>query len=768
MNYKLEEKLNKIILWGIYITMFLPLFISPFLLLPDKFAKVVIFRTIVAVILIPFLYLAFSKKEYRPRFNALNISVAIFWFVGFLATIFSVQPFTSIWGSATRGSGFFNFTHYVIFFFILIGTVRTREQWKKIFTLAIAGAVLVSIFALLQKIIPAFNPEFMNSSVDRPSSTMGNPIMLANYLVMLVFITFAFWRKEIADKKRIFYFISGLLIFAGIFVTQTRGALLGLFAGISFFLLFYPWHRRHCKESRQRRGDEAISSLRSGIASLRRAKLGFARNDINLRLVVLFGILVVILLLFLFNSTLNIFPQRIFTLGNVNRLTSWQIAIEAIKDKPLFGWGPDNFAVPFDKYYPGGYTKSYLGIAETWWDKAHNVPLDVGVTTGLLGLVAYLGMFGVLFWKTYKTVTSSESAEKLIPYALAATFIAYFVQNLTSFDSVVSYILFFTLLAYLNVGFTKPYIEDKFSSISGLKFLLWVAVSVIILFTIIKISLIPFWLNYRTNVMVIPAREGNYHEAIEPYREITNKYQGKTYYEKELNEKFMKIAYHFAPSLLHQLKDYDEYTKLNKETINFLKRSAELEPLHTKHYYNIGLFYNNLNSLDPESPFEAINNFQKALELSPNREHPLVELAKTSMILSNYDDAILRLTKVININPDMPEPYLWLGIANLYKNNISVGEKYIEFAGDSGVDLKNMMTLKMLAGIYSDLELWEKTIPYYLAILEQEPSDVETRALLAGSYKKIGKITEAREQAVMLLEISPGAKESIEQFIKSL
>ena len=73
-----------------------------------------------------------------------------------------------------------------------------------------------------------------------------------------------------------------------------------------------------------------------------------------------------------------------------------------------------------------------------------------------------------------------------------------------------------------------------------------------------------------------------------------------------------------------------------------------------------------------------------------------------------------------------------------------------------------------MSGAYADNQRWAKAIPYYIKILEKKPDNIETRALLAGSYQKIGNIKEARREAEILLKIAPQAKESIEAFLKGL
>lgn len=736
-NQKSEKFADKIIFWGICAAMFAPLLISRYWLLPDKFAKAVIFRIIVEIILVAYIYLILRDKKYFPRFDILTFAVTIFWTAALFSVFFSMQPFTSMWGSATRGSGFFNFTHYVILFFILRGTAQNKTQWRKIFNCAIIAATLTAIFAILQRIFPALNADYMNSVYYRPAGTMGNPIMLANYLAMITFLAFAFWKQETVRRKRILYFLAGILMLAAIFVSQTRGTFLGLAVGGFFLLMFYPSKNIVFKTKK--------------------------------RLLMLLIVIALILPFFIFQNGLNILPQRFLVFDNFNRLTSWQIAIKAIADKPIFGWGIENFPIPFDKYYPGGYTKLYSNLAETWWDRAHNVPLDIGVTMGLAGLIAYFFVFAAVFQRLRKNPANNDNIS--MPHIVGALFTAYFVQNLTAFDDVVSYIMFFTLLAYgyfLSSEKNQNDLQTGSARLTMWKKMFFTASAVTILIIVIRVSLIPFWLNYTSNKTVILARKGLYNETMQFYRGITEKYRGKTYFEKELNEKFMKIASYFAPLLIEQTENREEYLKLNQETIDILKRSIELEPYHTKHYYNIGLFYNNIAAINPSAGREGLKYFTKSLELSPNREQALIESSKLQMILSDYDGAIAKLQKTITINSELAESYIWLGIANLYKKNNETADEYFSTAKKYGYNFEEMPAWKLMSGAYADNQQWAKTIPYYIKILEKEPNNIEARALLAGSYKKIGKIEEARREAETLLKLAPQAKDSIEAFLKDL
>jgi hypothetical protein len=81
---------------------------------------------------------------------------------------------------------------------------------------------------------------------------MGNPDLLATYLLLLSFITLSFFIKEPFDSiqskaKKIFY-TSALTIFLfTILIAGSRAVYLGLFIGGLYFLLFYPKKIKHIK-----------------------------------------------------------------------------------------------------------------------------------------------------------------------------------------------------------------------------------------------------------------------------------------------------------------------------------------------------------------------------------------------------------------------------------------------------------------------------------------------------------------------------------------
>ncbi len=107
--------------------------------------------------------------------------------------------------------------------------------------------------------------------------------------------------------------------------------------------------------------------------------------------------------------------------------------------KFIFGWGPDNYLAAF---YAHGDQKIYFLDAAPF-DRAHNQVFDVLVMNGVIGFLAYLSIW--FFILKHIFFEKQFSVERLL---LAFFTAAYFVQNLSVFDNMTTYIPLFIFLAY--------------------------------------------------------------------------------------------------------------------------------------------------------------------------------------------------------------------------------------------------------------------------------------------------------------------------------
>ncbi|MBT8212668.1 MAG: O-antigen ligase family protein, partial [Acidimicrobiia bacterium] len=161
------------------------------------------------------------------------------------------------------------------------------------------------------------------------------------------------------QRPRTAAILSGFLAFAAM-TTASRAAVLGLIA----VAVYAVWHHRWIK----------------GIAVAMTLVISVAAGA-------------------LFTDAMSRDVESVARLGSDSgvavRLDLWTTAATAAQDKPIVGWGPGLFR---DAVTPIRALEDVTAQASgAQWVDAHNVPVEFGVTTGLLGLAllaAWLGMSG--------------------------------------------------------------------------------------------------------------------------------------------------------------------------------------------------------------------------------------------------------------------------------------------------------------------------------------------------------------------------------------
>jgi len=87
---------------------------------------------------------------------------------------------------------------------------------------------------------------------------------------------------------------------------------------------------------------------------------------------------------------------------NADRLNLWKTSLAMVSDKPFLGIGPGMFAKSFDAYkVPGTYGAT---------GHPHNDYLNLAATSGILGLLTWLLMWGYWFFYTVRVYRNSSPA----------------------------------------------------------------------------------------------------------------------------------------------------------------------------------------------------------------------------------------------------------------------------------------------------------------------------------------------------------------------
>ena len=304
-----------------------------------------------------------------------------------LATFTSIAPRVALFGSYHRAEGLLAFLSYVVIFAMLAQGLRSRAQLDRLIFTIVLTSFPIALYGIIQKF--DLDPLKWSEGFDgRVGSTLGNPIFLSAYLIMVFPLTLAKIVGEVrafsVSKKTstavgtaVYICVAAVQCIAMV-LADSRGPWLGWFAAVVLFALLMALVLRQRWL--------VLGAVGLGVAGV--VFLGVL-NLPNSPLAKLREIPVFARLGNLSNPTGDF---RLFTWENATRLVFPHDPIQFPDGTPdrlnvirsLLGYGLD--AMPL--VYPQVSSPSpFSRIAGT--DRSHNETLDELVTTGVFGLIAY-------------------------------------------------------------------------------------------------------------------------------------------------------------------------------------------------------------------------------------------------------------------------------------------------------------------------------------------------------------------------------------------
>ncbi len=253
---------------------------------PDKLTTLRSLATIMAVVwLVRFVEMKMhGESPVRFSWRTPMVAAALGMMIVYLvSSAFSLVPYTSIVGSYQRLQGTYTLFGYLVIFFALITTLRTREQLSRLLTVLIVNSLPVALYGIVQH--NGLDPlPWAGDVQSRVASNMGNAIFVAAYLIMIVPITAArlvesfrdiMTREEtrVSDILRASAYIFILAVqLLTIWYSRSRGPWLGLAVGgflFPYLLLIGLLRQARSEEDRPLRWTEGVlRGVGMGVGSL--------------------------------------------------------------------------------------------------------------------------------------------------------------------------------------------------------------------------------------------------------------------------------------------------------------------------------------------------------------------------------------------------------------------------------------------------------------------------------------------------------------------
>ena len=124
------------------------------------------------------------------------------------------------------------------------------------------------------------------------------------------------------------------------------------------------------------------------------------------------------------------------------RILSAEAGLRSYFDRPLLGWGPENFLIAWGRHY------DFESGTREIFDQAHSKPIEELTTKGAVGLISYLLVWCAMAMVVLRLFRAENGYQQLFVAIFGVTLIAYFVQNLFLFDTPTTVMLFCVLAAF--------------------------------------------------------------------------------------------------------------------------------------------------------------------------------------------------------------------------------------------------------------------------------------------------------------------------------
>lgn len=753
------NNINQILKWsiiaGLFLVPFTPLMIYSSLLFPFITGKAIFFKSIVGIVFALYLILVSIDQEYRPKKSWLSLVVTIFLVIVFIADIFGINPHKSFWSNFERMEGFFLILHLWMFY-IVASAMLVKKHWNYFLGTSIGASLIVSWYGLFQ----IAGKIDIRQGATRLDSTLGNASYFAVYVLLnLGFALYLYLQRK--DHKPIAHYVKmdylwlaiatlfGLFFALGVFPymaahfpipTQQAVKHTSLLLSISFWMalggaLVYGVGQIISILSKTNKYNHFLYLVTIVFLQLylifksatRGTMLGIAVALVVTSVIYVWKgksdkvgryiAIAILALVVLSSASLLIGKNSSFVKNNdvLNRVASisfdnartkyiWPIAWEGIKDRPILGYGQEGFNYVFNTYY-----NSKMWTEESWFDRAHNVFIDWFISAGVLGFGVYVALYVLAALSIWKGDFNLKEKTVLI-----GLLIAYAVHNMTVFDNISSYILFFALLAFLQTHNAKKHIE-KISINADIRDL------VIIPSIVIGMLTLTYYVNY------LPVKVGKLTiDGIRQYAkgplENLEKYKKAMSYNVTGSQEVREQTIQTSEQVIRNSKDENIQQAFFTLSSQAVKDQIAYAPKDARGYLLGGSYLNRIGQLNVALPI-----LQKAHELTPNKQTPLFEIAQNYLNTNKYIEAVDSAKKAFELDPNFQEAHRFYMITLLYADKYTELNEFVAKYPPSIID-ENLIKL------FVEKKQTQIIVKIYEQLIKNRPNDVQLRGSLAAAY----------------------------------
>jgi tetratricopeptide (TPR) repeat protein len=742
----MKNILDKITKVSIYLLVFiLPIFFLPWTANVLDFNKQVLLLFLVFLSFFGWLLKSLLEGKISLNLNLFNIPVLIFLVILGIGTFFSAYRYGSFWGwPLDIATSFLTIFGFALLYFLIINLFKKEEIFGLLLTLVFSSflAVLFGAFQIFGKFLFPFGFAKLTSF-----NTIGtvNSLGIFAALLLPLIISLIFISKKL---MKILLFIFGLLTLILIILVNFWAVWISLLIGIVVILTF-----------------------------------GIARREIfEAKWLTLPMFLLVLSLCFgifkvpipgLPATPLEIYPSQ----GATFDIAKKTLMAEG-PTSFLFGSGPSTFIYDYSKFKPETINQTvFWGVR---FSSGASEILDKLATTGLLGLISFLGILAVFFWLAFKglmkppTTLSEGVVEKgnsagwwqsgggwIFGLGIFASAFAA-MASLFFYPANLSLNFLFWIFTASFIVFTESKVktwELKPSSLAN------IGVSFLFLFILI-LGIGLFFLEgqrYLAEVRYLQGirawQAGDNQKAMNYILSAISHTGGsQDNYWRDLSQVYLlKINEELQRKDISQEELKKVIPPLVSNAINSSKSATDVSPKNVENWSVRGFVYRQMINISEGADEWAIKSYEEAKKLEPTNPYIFTELGQVYLAKNEKEKAREQFQKALELKSDYAPARFQIALIYVGENKISeaIGEMENAKRG-SPLDVGVAFQLGLL--YYNDKQYDKAKAEFERAVgLNENYSNA--RYFLGLIYDKEGKKPEAISQFEKIAQLNPDSEE---------
>jgi len=658
-------KMKSVLKYLLLVLAFVPLIVDSSVFFPYITGKSMLIRIILAAVSVLyvgyFLYSRPFRAQAMQRIKTLVKNPLVRWLGAFMgvfliSTLFAVDKFFAFFGNVERAEGFVGMMFFFGFFVFAL-LLFERREWMWFFKLSIVTGFILFFNEMIQAA----------QGVVRPSSYTGNPIYIAQFFLFVIAAAALVILDAYRERRQksqwsewgiIWIAVSVIIIplaLLGISISETRGVIVGIGAGLVVALIYTAW-----------RGKGLVLTI---------------GKKINIRLASTIVLVLIVLFAGVFELTrTNPLWQHVPGVNRLadvsgqdpstqTRLISLGVSLRAITpdnhsvgwEKFFIGWGPENFSIAYNHYY----NPKYFEYEQQWFDRAHDKLMDVLVMNGWIGFIAYMGVWISMAWLLVKRKKFSGESAILLFFGAA-----YFVQNLTVFDDITTYIPLFGFWAFVAFMYledalagnsaasgaerhAREHTHDASQRYSVYESSVGVVLGAMAIFYVVLLgySLLGYY-QMRTYVSALQSQDldvvtQSIDSALYPY----------TFVQEDIRPNFLQTMMGLAGS-------DKRVTPLLEKAVTAMQELVQRDPYNPRYMIVLAQFYDAVGNAmsDPKYFALAQEQLDAARALAPDRQDIRDLYAYNLALQGKLSDAYALMEQTIALDPMVADPHYFYGI----------------------------------------------------------------------------------------------------------